>query len=258
MCPCRNSIDGQLYTIRRMHHFVVALAHTCGRRAHAPLHLAAQIAEICFHERFTILCYNFTTFLQYRYLPITIKSRKRYTPSRPTKQTTSIVSSSISIMQQPDKPSSWQHQEATNIQNFPSSSDWYPDSLQEDGWTTSPNIMTPQTEHMSQAPLGSDLSYDGTERRSSDGSPLYSAYPSESQRAMYDQSSAAMASATGSEFQRRSMFLCLLSSQIYSLLMLLDSPYRHSKQSPINANVSSGIKIRISGMLTSSLKSSRF
>lgn len=76
MCPCRNSIDGQLYTIRRMHHFVVALAHACGRRAHAPLHLAAQIAKICFHERFIILCYNFTTFLQYRYLPITIKSRK--------------------------------------------------------------------------------------------------------------------------------------------------------------------------------------
>lgn len=68
--------------------------------------------------------------------------------------------------------------------------------------------MTPQTEHMSQAPLGSDLSYDGTERRSSDGSPLYSAYRSESQGAMHDQSSAgSMASATGSEFQRRSMFL---------------------------------------------------
>lgn len=72
MCPCRNSIDGQIYTICRMHHFVVALAHTCGRRANAPLHLAAQIAEICFHERFI----NFTTFLQCRYLPITIKSRK--------------------------------------------------------------------------------------------------------------------------------------------------------------------------------------
>lgn len=111
-------------------------------------------------------------------------------------------------MEQPDKSSNWQHQEATNIQNLPSSSDWHPDSLQEDGWTASPNIITPQTEHMSQAPLGNDLSYDGTERRSSDGSPLYSAYPSEIQGAMHDQSSsAAMASATVSEFQRRSMFL---------------------------------------------------
>lgn len=195
-----------------MHHLLLLSLMHAARRAHAPLHLAAQIAKIYFHERFIILCYNFTTFLQYRYLPITIGSRKGANRrGLHTKQTTSIVSdetSSISIMQQPDKSSSWQHQEATNIQNFPSSSDWYPDSLQEDGWTTSPNIMTPQTEHMSQAPLGSDLSYDGTERRRSDGSPLYSAYPSESQGAMHDQpSAAAMASATGSEFQRRSMFL---------------------------------------------------
>lgn len=60
---------------------------------------------------------------------------------------------------------------------------------------------------MSQVPPGSDLSYDVTERRSSDGSPLYSVYPSGNQGEMHDQTSAAgMASEIGS-FQRSGMFL---------------------------------------------------
>ncbi|OXC70566.1 hypothetical protein AYX13_01043 [Cryptococcus neoformans] len=105
-------------------------------------------------------------------------------------------------MQQPKKSSDWQHQEAANSQMFPSSSGWQPDSRQEDVWATSSNIMTSQTEHISQMPSGSDMGHNAIERRSSDGSPLYTVYATGNQGGMHDQTSAAgMASEIGS-FQR--------------------------------------------------------
>lgn len=110
-------------------------------------------------------------------------------------------------MQQPKKSSDWQHQEAANSQMFPSPSGWQPDSRQEDVWATSSNIMTSQTEHISQMPSGSDMGHNAIERRSSDGSPLYTVYATGNQEGMHDQTSAAgMASEIGS-FQRPGMFL---------------------------------------------------